>query len=443
MTSAPAVRQRPTCPGAAGAAAALLCALAGCGGPAAPARVPLPTPSPSAVPAEKMPRTAPAGAGMDAALPARLDSIVEAALAVGAAPGAALAVGRHGRLVHLRGYGALDPRPGFDPVTDSTIFDIASMTKVVATTTALMMLADAGALSLDDPVARHMPSWRGTPAKDAVTIRNLLRHDSGLPAYGPLWRSVRGRDAYRERITAMALEYEPGTRTVYSDWGVILLGLIVEHVSGQPMDVFLEERLFAPLGMRDTGFNPLEWGAGGALTARTPVAHGDGPPMLRRIAPTEVDTVFRMRHIRGVVHDENAYAIGGVAGHAGLFSSARDLAVFAQMMLNGGEYGGRRFIRRETVAQFTQRQQEGSSRALGWDTPQGTSSAGSYFTASSYGHTGFTGTSIWIDPERQVFVILLTNRVNPTRENQLHVPLRRDLADAVQQAITDLPVTRR
>jgi CubicO group peptidase (beta-lactamase class C family) len=380
-------------------------------------------------------------AGMDEAGLARVDSIIGYGIVGGAAPGAALAVGRYGRLVRLQGYGTLDRRAGFPAVTDSTIYDVASMTKVVATTTALMMLVDDGALRLDDPVGLHLVEWRGSPAKEAVTIRNLLQHDSGLPAYGPLWRELRGREQYRRRIAAMSLEQPPGARTVYSDYGVILLGLIAEQASGQPLDAFLQERLFRPLGMRDTGFNPL-------VGDEAAEAEGEAVPepahrLLSRIAPTEIDATFRRRHIRGEVHDENAWALGGVAGHAGLFSTARDLAVFAQLMLNRGEYGGRRYIRAETVDAFTRRYREDSSRALGWDTPEGANSAGAYFSAGSYGHTGFTGTSIWIDPERQLFVILLTNRVNPTRDNQRHVSLRREVADAVQQSISDQPIRRR
>jgi CubicO group peptidase (beta-lactamase class C family) len=167
------------------------------------------------------------------------------------------------------------------------------------------------------------------------------------------------------------------------------------------------------------------------------------PTTLARIAPTEIDSIFRNTHIHGEVHDENAYAIGGVAGHAGLFGSARDIASFAQLLLNGGTLGGTRLLRPETVEYFTTRQPGRTSRAIGWDTPSGRSSAGDYFSARSFGHTGFTGTSIWIDPERDLFVVLLTNRVNPTRANQRHIALRRAVHDAAQQAIIDTPITAR
>jgi beta-N-acetylhexosaminidase len=388
---------------------------------------------------------APEEVGMASGLLERVDSIISAHLLAGAAPGAAVAIGRYGRLVRLRGYGSLDRRRGFPAVTDSTIYDLASLTKAVATTTALMMLYDEGLISLEDPVRQHLPEWRGTPAKESVTIRHLLMHNSGLMAYGPLWRELQGRAQYRRRIAGMTPEYEPGTQTLYSDFGIILIGLIIEQVSGQTLDGFLRERLFRPLGMRDTGFNPLQWPYGPRLVVNQDGAHDESASeqIVHRIAPTEIDNVFRRRHLRGEVHDENAFAMGGVAGHAGLFSSVRDLAIFAQLMLNRGFFDGRRYIDPATVDLFTQRQTEASTRALGWETPVGTTSAGSYFSAASYGHTGFTGTSIWIDPEKGLFVILLTNRVNPSRDNQRHIPLRRALADAVQQAVVDVPVIPR
>ena len=192
--------------------------------------------------------------------------------------------------------------------------------------------------------------------------------------------------------------------------------------------------------MRDTGFNPIWW-LGTYALGDDP----DGESLRGRIAPSEAPQSDSddFRFLQGNVHDENAYAIGGVAGHAGLFSSARDLAIFAQMMLNGGHYGGRRLVREETVREFTRRASEKSTRALGWDTPGKDSSAGEYFSARSFGHTGFTGTSVWIDPERDVFVVLLTNRVNVSPYNDQHVPMRRDLRDAVQKAIRDKPVENR
>jgi CubicO group peptidase (beta-lactamase class C family) len=330
-----------------------------------------------------------------------------------------------------------------------------------------MLLVDDGLLELDAPLSRYLPEWRGA-GREAITIRDLLLHRSGLPAYGATWQSARGPAAYLREIVALPLAYAPRTRMVYSDYGAILLGLTVERVSGQTLDAFVAERVFTPLGMRDTGFTPVGWrdvpyvasdaagpAAGTPLPPSGPAAcpaEAEPPPgvacdydpeLLLRIAPTEVDTTFRHAHVHGAVHDENAFALGGVAGHAGLFSSARDLAVFAELLLNEGAYGGRRLIRAETVRGFTMRADTTSSRALGWDTPAGRSSAGDYFSTASFGHTGFTGTSLWMDPERDLFLVILTNRVNPTRANQRHIPLRRELADALQRAITDLPVLRR
>jgi len=384
------------------------------------------TPEPAAEP--------PAARGMDPRLPVLVDSLMRAAIADGAAPGGAVAIGRRDHVVLLQGYGVVDGAAGAEPVTDSTLYDLASLTKVLATTSAAMVLVDEGRLDLDARVSRYLREWPTHGARGRVTIRNLLRHDSGLPASASLWRRARGREAFLDGIVRLPLAYEPGTRTVYSDLGLILLGFIVERVSGMSLDAFVQQRVFGPLELRETGFNPEEW-----LPPDGGPATGAVRTVSRRIAPTEIDTVFRMRHVLGRVHDENAYALGGVSGHAGLFSSARDLAIMAQLLLGGGTYRGRTLIREATVREFTRRQSDASSRALGWDTPSEGSSAGALFSPTSFGHTGFTGTSIWMDPERDVFVVLLTNRVDPTRENQRHVRLRRDLADLVQRAIAASP----
>ena len=433
-------------------ACALLLVVA-CAAPAPPQDGPAPPRQDAAAPSPLPPETpaggprlaAPEEVGMDADRLALADSLISHAILAGATPGAALAVGRHGRLVRLSGYGRLDWRAGFGAVTDSTIYDLASLSKAVGTTTAAMILVEEGRLDLDAPVSRYLDAWHGKDDKQRVTVRHLLTHSSGLPAYSPLWRELRGRDAYARRIGAMGLDYPPGTRTVYSDFGIIVLGFIIEERTGQTLDLFLDERVFDPLGMRDTGYNPRSWAdpaAPGAGYGEAAQESDATLPILARVAPTELDTVYRHTHVHGVVHDENAYALGGVAGHAGLFSSARDLAVFAQMMLNGGEYGGVRVLDSATIARFTRRA-DGSGRALGWDKPSGRSSAGDYFSARAFGHTGFTGTSIWIDPEYDVFVVLLTNRVNPTRDNMKHAALRRAVHDAVMLSITDMPVRKR
>jgi beta-N-acetylhexosaminidase len=388
---------------------------------------------------------APDGVGMDTdALHAALDRLLSAAIRDAATPGAAVVVGRRGRIVLSKGYGRLDARPGFGAVSDSTIYDIASLTKAVGTTMAVMLLHEEGRLDLDAPLHQYLPEWERGGQKDRVTVRHLLTHTSGLPAYAPLWRELSSRDAYIRRIGAARLEYAPGSRTVYSDFGMILLAAAVERVAGLPLDALLRDRVFGPLGMRETDFDPLRRAAVRATGASDESANAGLVPrgmLLDRIAPTELDRTFRGTHVHGVVQDENAFAMGGVAGHAGLFSSARDLAIFAQLMLNGGVYGDTRLLRPSTIALFSARQPNG--RALGWDAPARGSSAGAYFSSASYGHTGFTGTSLWLDPQREVFVVLLTNRVNPTRANQRHVPLRTAVHDAVIRAITDEEVRPR
>jgi serine-type D-Ala-D-Ala carboxypeptidase len=373
-------------------------------------------------------------------LGARLDSIVAVAISQGAAPGVALAVGRYGRLVHIRAYGRIDTGTVAPIVTDSTLFDMASLTKVVATTTAAMILEDEGKLNLDAPVHSYLPELNDA-AKAKITVRMILTHSGGFEAFAPLWRDHRGRTDYLNQINTRPLAYAPGDTTIYSDWDFILAGLIIERITGMPLDQFVATRVWQPLHMGDTGFNPLASAPLPADSACTAAFRAD-QPLLDRIAFTEMDTAYRHIHVHGIVHDENACALGGVAGHAGLFSSARDVAVFCQMLLNGGEYNGVRLIKAETIARWTARQGGKSSRALGWDTPSDRSSAGDYFSPRSFGHTGFTGTSIWIDPERGVFVVLLTNRVDPTRANFRNEPLRRDIADAVQAAILDAPLVR-
>ena len=328
-----------------------------------------------------------------------MDRLLESYVARHAFPGGVLAVGDREGLIHVHPFGRLTYDVDAPPVTAATIYDLASLTKVIATTTMAMILVDEGRLDLDRPV------------REGVTVRHLLTHSSGLPATAPLYQEIRGKAAYVERIRAMDLTYPPGSRSVYSDLGIILLGDILEQVAGQPLETFVQERVLGSLGMKDTMYRPP-------------------PGLLPRIAPTEVDP-WRGRLVHGEVHDENAFAMGGVAPHAGLFGTAGDLSRFAQMMLNGG------LVSKETIALFTRKADvPGSDRALGWDTKSAEgSSAGMLFSPTSFGHTGFTGTSMWIDPERQIYVILLTNRVHPTRENNLIREARPAVADAVVSAL--------
>jgi len=354
--------------------------------------------------------------GLDTALPAKLDKIVKVAIEEAAAPGVAIAVGRNGHIAYMKGYGYIDwNQPGSPAVDTNTLYDLASLTKVIATTTLAMILEEAGQLDINRTVASYLPEFN-SPEKAQITVRQLLTHSGGLEAGANIYATARGREQYLYQINARPLEYSPGTNMIYSDWDMILLQLVMERITGKTLDVLAADKIFKPLGMTDTQFQP--------------------PLSLRpRIAPTQVDDA-RGGLLWGTVHDENAWAMGGVAGHAGLFSTARDLALFSMMILNGGEGVNRvRIVKPATIARWTARQGKESSRTLGWDSPEGGSSAGQFFSPWSFGHTGFTGTSIWIDPEKDLFVVVLTNRVNPTRSNTRHVQLRRDVADAAQQAV--------
>ena len=373
-----------------------------------------------ATPSEGLPAAAPRTVGMSAERLAAIDRVVARGLKAGGYPGAAVVVGRKGASVWEKGFGHLDWSDESDAVIpESSIYDLASLTKVIGTTTALMVLYDEGKIRLEDPVSKYVPGFTGG-WKDSVTLRHLLTHRSGLPAGRDLWRVARSPEEARQMVIETQLESRPGDRFVYSDLGADMLGFVVEAVSGTTLDTFLSERVYAPLGMTDTFFRPAD-----SLKAR--------------IAPTEV-TPPRGYPLRGEVHDENAFALGGVAGHAGLFSTAADLSIFAQMMLNGGVYNGVRIVADSTVRLFTTR--AAGTRALGWDTCDNNGGCGSYLSDRAYGHTGFTGTSIWIDPDREMFVILLTNRVHAARARQpakVISDVRADLADAAALAVTDGP----
>lgn len=354
--------------------------------------------------------------GLDTSLATKLDKLVKVAIEEAVAPGVAIAVGRNGHIAYMKGYGYIDwNQPGSPAVDTNTLYDLASLTKVIATTTLAMILEEAGQLDLNRTVASYLPEFN-SPEKAQITVKQLLTHSGGLEAGANIYRTARGRDQYLAQINARPLQYTPGTSMIYSDWDMILLQLVMERITGKTLDVLASEKIFRPLGMIDTQFQP--------------------PISLRpRIAPTQVDDA-RGGLLWGTVHDENAWAMGGVAGHAGLFSTAKDLALFSMMILNGGEgVNGVRIVKPATIARWTARQGKESTRTLGWDSPEGGSSAGQFFSPWSFGHTGFTGTSIWIDPEKDLFVVVLTNRVNPTGNNTRHVQLRRDVADVVQQAV--------
>jgi CubicO group peptidase (beta-lactamase class C family) len=358
----------------------------------------------------------PVDAGFDAKQLERVDSIIVAAIRDSAFPGAQVVVARNGRIAYSKAFGRFTYDPNSPSVTPETMYDCASLTKVIATTSAVMKLHDEKRISLDDRVSKFIPQF-SEGKKSEITLRHLLRHSSGLPPFRQLWKICPDAKFVLDTVYATSLVANPGDTTVYSDLGFITLGNIVEKVSGNPLDVYVKRNFFEPLGMTHAMFTPPK-------------------EKLDNIAPTEYDSLWRKKLVQGLVHDENAEFLGGVSGHAGLFSTASDLALFMQMLMNGGTFNGVRYMNSSTIELFTKKQSENSSRALGWDTksPIG-SSAGRLFSPSSFGHTGFTGTSIWADPERNLFVILLTNRVHPTRANSKIAKVRPAVHDAVIEAL--------
>ncbi len=355
-----------------------------------------------------------ARAALAHALADTLRDVLESAVRERAFPGAFAAVGDHTGILAEYGAGHLDWDPSPRP-DEHTMWDLASLTKVVGMTSAMMQLVEEGTVVLDAPVQRYLPEWQG-PHKADVTVRDLLTHTSGLPAFRAYDKITTNADSIAALMMAEPLEALPGTRFVYSDIGAYLAGKIVERVSGERLDRYLARHVFAPLGMDETMYNP--------------------PDSLRpRIAPTEVDPL-RGGKLRGKVHDERAYYLGGISAHAGLFSSGHDLARFARMYLNGGALGAVRMFTPETEREFTEIQDRAlSNRAIGWEKPNGTNSAGHLMSPSAFGHTGFTGTSIWIDPARDLFVVLLTNRVDPTRANTRIGGVRIWVSDAVETVV--------
>ena len=343
-----------------------------------------------------------------------LRSVLDQAVRDSAFPGAIAVVGSRSGTLATVAAGRLDWNKPTIP-DEHTLWDLASLTKVVGTTSAMIRLVGEGRIELDAPVQRYLPRWSVAGA-ERVTIRHLLLHTAGLRAHRPLYLETTDPAGARAQVYATPLDTVPGARTVYSDLGIILLGDVIESITGEPIDVYLKRTVFEPLGMHETMFRPA-------------------PDLLPRIAPTEIDP-WRGRHVRGEVHDENALRLGGVAPHAGLFSSAHDLARFARMYLNHGRLDTVRVLDSATIALFTRAADRSfSTRALGWDTADGRNSGGSMMSDRAFGHTGFTGTSIWIDPAANVFVLLLTNRVNPTRANMRIARVRRAVADAAMSVV--------
>jgi CubicO group peptidase (beta-lactamase class C family) len=330
-------------------------------------------------------------------------------------PGCSLAVTFRGELVAYKALGRFTYEPSSRVTESDSLFDLASVTKVVATTAMAMLLYERGVLDLEAPVAAVVPEFAsGDLRRGEVTLRMLLAHSSGLPAYEKLFLDARTRDELLRAAFATALTADPGTHAEYSDIGFIILGVALERLADEPLDAFCQREVFGPLAMSHTTFNPAS-------------------ALRESIPPTAEDRTFRKRIIQGEVQDENASVLGGVAGHAGLFSSAGDIARFAHSLLNGGYP----ILRPETVELFTHREPapEGTSRALGWDTRSAPSQSGRYFSSRSFGHLGYTGTSLWIDPERHLSITLLTNRTWPDSRNQAIKQIRPAVHDAVVEAL--------
>jgi CubicO group peptidase (beta-lactamase class C family) len=359
-------------------------------------------------------------------------AILHEAINQKAFPAASVAVTHSGSLVALKALGSFTSEAGApsssrslreggqDAVHPTTLFDLASLTKAVATTTIAMLLYERGLLDLEAPVSAIVPEFTTDAARDPrrqeVTLRMLLAHSSGLPAHEKFFLKARTRAELLQAAFTTPLAVDPATRTEYSDIGFIILGTALERLADESLDRFSQREIFAPLAMTHTTFNP-------PLEIRA------------KIPPTADDQTFRRRIIQGEVQDENASVLGGVAPHAGLFSTAEDLAKFAQAMLNHGSP----ILRPETVALFTRRESAppGTSRALGWDTPSAPSQSGKYFSPQSFGHLGYTGTSLWIDPTRQLSITLLTNRTWPDCSNQAIKQIRPKFHDAIIEALKE------
>ena len=365
----------------------------------------------------------------------KVDALVANGISDGVFPGAVYAIGQRGGVVHLKSAGRYMYCPDSPSVKTDTMWDMASCSKVVGCTSAAMILFDEGKLKLDEKIIEVLPEF-GQNGKDKITVRNLLLHNSGLVADLANVPQYKTAESFMQGVYASKLKYPTGTDMVYSDLSMITLGKMIEKITGVSLDQFVKERVFSPLGMKDTMYNV--------------------PSDLRqRVAPTEDVEPWRTalrksRHqdfsplpgchpdahlyVQGEVHDPSADVLDGISGNAGVFSTAPDLCTFVQMMMNSGNHNGHQIIKSETIHEWTRRQSEESSRALGWDTPSGRSSAGHKLSRKSFGHTGYTGTSIWADPDHDIFVILLTNRVHPSSKNEKIISFRPRFHDTIAEA---------
>jgi CubicO group peptidase (beta-lactamase class C family) len=378
-----------------------------------------------------LPQASPDSVGLLAGQLQLIDGAVAASIEAKEIPGAVVLVARRGSVAYLKAFGHRAVEPSTEPMTTDTIFDMASLTKVLATAPAIMLLVERGAIRLDDRVKRYLPQFTGG-GKDAITVRQLLTHYSGMRPDFDLSKSWEGYDATLQELWKETTQGEPGKEFVYSDLNFIALGEIVRAVSGKKLDAFSRENIYDPLGMSETRFNP--------------------PPAWRaRIAPTESRTralaylkgqgtpAESSGFLRGEVHDPTAWRMEGVAGHAGLFSSARDAAIYAQMLLDRGVHEGRRFLSPLAVQAMTTPQSPRSAlplRGLGWDIDTSYSSPRGDLFGSGYGHTGFTGTSLWVHPASETIVVILSNRLHPEGKGDA-THLRGVIANIVAAAISD------
>lgn len=364
----------------------------------------------------------PEAAGLSAEKLRQVDTIVHNAVSEKTFPGGVVAVVKDGIMAYCNAFG-YHTYEEEEEVAPNDVYDLASLTKVVATTTSIMKLVDEGKVKLRDPVSKYFPEFREGQKTD-VRVRHLLLHTSGLPAFRVYVDKLKEREEILEAVKNEPLINEPNTKYVYSDLGFILLGEIVEKVTGLPLDEYTRKTFYGPLGMESTRFNPKE--AGTWLSSRIP--------------PTEIDENYRNKTVQAEAHDERAWYMDGVAGHAGLFSNVQDLSVFAQMLLNEGSYAGQQYIHPKIIRSFTSKQSKLHNRGYGFDrkSPTGFSTAGQLSSPNTFGHLGFTGTSLWLDPEKNMAIILLTNRTYPKRTYGKNISkIRAEVADAIFSSIND------
>jgi len=363
--------------------------------------------------AQSLPVVAPESVGMSAKQLAYIDEAVAAEIAKKQLPGAVVLVGRQGKIVYRKAFGNRALEPNVEPMTLDTIFDLASLTKVVATATSVMILVERGKIRLGDPVSRYIPEF-GEMGKRAITVEQLLTHRSGLIADNAIEDYHHGVEKAWENIWKLAPIAEVGSKFIYSDVNFEVLGELVRRISGKPLDQFAAENIYRPLGMKDTGFVPAK-----ALQAR--IAPTERLYDVERVGNPNASNEIK----RGIVHDPRSYLLGGIAGHAGLFSTADDLALYCQMMLSGGTLNNARILSSMGVARMTEGRASGGNavdgivRGLGWDMFTGFSAnRGDLFPFGSFGHTGYTGTGLWLDPASETFVVFLSNRVHPKLDSK-------------------------